>query len=233
MLKLLPTAPNSVLQATFLKQELAVSDTLFVFTGNVPSNLQDISTKDASYILTGRASDPRTFISEATDGALTFILIGYNKIPGEGWIANLSELPMPNQWQLLKIKEVAGSDAVHSKLELTVNNLLPVPFYNVGVYLSVDGVTKRLAIPQLPAGESVVVLDEELSIAPPMRSEVLVTLASDGDVSDNSQKCLIQHDSIGKLGGEDYLAECTLYSRGCSSRREGYYSSFAVGVYYL
>ena len=202
VLKLLPAAPNSVLQATFLKQELAVSDTLFVFTGNVPSNLQDISTKDASYILTGRASDPSTFISEATDGALTFILIGYNKIPGEGWIANLSELPMPNQWQLLKIKEVAGSDAVHSKLELTVNNLLPVPFYNVGVYLSVDGVTKRLAIPQLPAGESIVVLDEELSIAPPMRSEVLVTLASDGDVSDNSQKCLIQHDPIGKLGGK-------------------------------
>ena len=199
--KLLPTLPDRVLQATFSQHAFAPTDTLYVFTNTVPANLQEISTKQASYVLTGRATEPRTFISEAKDGAITFVFIGNNKQASEGWVAELSELPMPNQWQLLDVNEVEGADAQHSKLALSVKNLLPVSCYNVGVYLSVNGVTKRMEITELPTGTSTVALEEQLEVAPPMCAEVLVTLAKDGDVSDNSKEIVIQHDPIGGTAG--------------------------------
>ena len=201
VLQVLPTKANAAVQVVFKQYAFNVMDTLYVFAGNVPDNL-GVTVSKASYRLTGTSIGAKTFISEAENGGLTFAFVGASGEQNDGWLAELAEVEIPNQWKLKELREANGKDENHKKIEAVVENLLAIPFHNVGIYFTIDGAEKRFEIPTLaPKGETVFALPKEVDIAAPMRMEVEAMMAKDGDVTDNTKKLSILHDPIWDGGG--------------------------------
>ena len=201
VLQVLPTKANAAVQVVFKQYAFNVMDTLYVFAGNVPDNL-GVTVSKASYRLTGTSIGAKTFISEAENGGLTFAFVGASGKQNDGWLAELAEVEMPNQWKLKELREANGKDENHKKVEAVVENLLAIPFHNVGIYFTIDGAEKRFEIPTLaPKGETVFALPKEVDITAPMRMEVEAMMAKDGDVTDNTKKLSILHDPIWDGGG--------------------------------
>ncbi|MGP1362935.1 MAG: S8 family serine peptidase [Bacteroides sp.] len=196
ILQILPRDSNNVVQATFREIALAKDDSLSVYVSNVPADLK-VKAKDATYHLTESSQKGKIFVSEADNGGLTFRLVGYNDRPGEGWIAEVREITQPNQWRIKNLKEVAGSATNKSKIEVSIENLLPVSCYNVGLTLYTEKDTARFVIPELqPSGETKYIIPRELDVTPPMRTDIRVVLARDGDKKDNVANLTISHDKI-------------------------------------
>ena len=203
VLHVLPSDPRNVIQVTFKAISLARADTLFVFTNDVPADLYMLRTREASGYITGAERQSQVILSEASDGGLVFYFYCGDGRPGEGWVAELTEVSLPNRWKLIRMEEVAGTDGSHKKLQVVAENLLPVPQYNVGLWVTRDGVRKRIEIPVLaPKGtETRVLLPDEIEVTAPMRTEFIAELARDGDLSDNKQEFVVQRDNIWNGGG--------------------------------
>ena len=199
-LKVLPSEPSRAVQVTFSEIKLATYDTLYVFTGDVDKELK-VNAKMATGFLTG-AMPACSFISEAQDGAITFMMAGHNEIPGEGWLGEFSEFAMPDLWKIKSLNEIAGSDSNHAKLEVKVENLTTVSLSHVGLWLTTNSVVRRVEIPVLPPkSETTFIVPEEVDKTAPMYMEVTAELAKDGDRSNNSSKIVIANDPIWNGGG--------------------------------
>ncbi len=203
VLHVMPNDPRNALQVTFKEISLARADTLFVFTNDVPTDLYMVRRRDATTYITGAEKQSKVMLSEATDGGLTFYFYCGDGTPGEGWIAELTEVSLPNRWKAVRMEEVAGTDATHKKLQIVTENALPVPQYNVGLWVTRDGVRKRIEIPVLePKGTPTTVLyPDEIDITAPMRTEFVAELERDGDLSDNRCEFVVQRDEIWNGGG--------------------------------
>ena len=199
-LKVLPSDPSHVVQVTFTEIKLAVYDTLYVFTGDVSKELK-VKPEMATSVLTG-AMPACSFISEAQDGAITFMMAGHNEIPGDGWLGEFYELAMPDLWKMKSLKEFAGSDPNHVKLEVQVENLTNVLYSHVGLWLTTNTGVRRVEIPELkPKEVTTFVVPEEIDKTAPMYMEVTAELARDGDQSNNSSNIVIANDPIWNGGG--------------------------------
>ena len=199
-LQLVPTLPSAAIQVTFKKINLNEGDTLYVYTGEV--NVAKVKTTDTNIKLTGSINDPLTYLAEFSNGALTIGFDAQSGELGEGWIAEVSEVPMSDQWQIMDITEVEGTDANHKKLNLKIKNLLPVPFKGVALNVGLDGVFTRHIIPELKASaETNFVIPEEINVTEPMRMEVDAGLPFDGNTKNNRLVKTIIHDPIWNGGG--------------------------------
>jgi len=199
-LKVLPSNPSNAVQVTFSEIKLAKYDTLYVFTGDVNKELK-VKPEQATSFFTGEMS-ATSFISEAHDGAITFMMAGHNEIPGEGWLGEFTEIEMPDLWKIKSFKEIAGSDANHVKLEVKVENLTNVSLSHVGLWLTTNTGERRVEIAELkPKAETTFIVPEEVDKTAPMYMEVTAELAKDGDVSNNSSKIVIANDPIWNGGG--------------------------------
>ena len=188
VLQILPRDPKRALQVTFLEYDLADGDTLSVCTGNVRTDLR-IQKKDSKALLLGKSRTPRSFVSEATNGGITFRLDGHNEQPGSGWVAEIREVPVANQWTLKSLSTAPGADANHKKLQVVVENRQPTPFHDVTLDLTKGEKSERLLIPFLKeSSETVYVLPgDEIDLTAPMYLDVTAALARDGNVEDNKQ----------------------------------------------
>ena len=201
VLQVLPTNPSATVQVTFKERALAEGDILYVYTGNVPANLK-VDPKDANYKVTGTSKEPITIVSEASDGGLTFLFIGSPEKSADGWIAELDEVVLPDRWELTELRQVAGKDANHKQLEVVAKNLLPVAFKNVPLYVTVDGKTQNLVIPELTANaQTTFKVTQEIDITAPMRAEVVAELGRDGDAANNVKTLSVVNDPIWNGGG--------------------------------
>ena len=194
ILQILPRDSNNVVQATFYNVALAKDDTLSVYVSDVPANLK-VQAKDATFHLTEQKHVGKVFVSEADNGGLTFRMTGYNDHPGEGWIAEVREVAQSNQWRIKGLREVASSETNKSNVEVTIENLHPASYYNVGLTMYVKDDTLRYQVSELlPSRETKFVIPHLIDITPPMRSDLRVVLARDGDRSDNVANLSISHD---------------------------------------
>ena len=201
VLQVLPTNPSATVQVTFKEHAFAEGDILYVYTGNVPANLK-VDPKDANYKVTGTSKEPITIVSEASDGGLTFLFIGSPEKSADGWIAELDEVVLPDRWELTELRQVAGKDANHKQLEVVAKNLLPVAFKNVPLYVTVDGKTQNLVIPELAANaQTTFKVTQEIDITAPMRAEVVAELGRDGDAANNVKTLSVVNDPIWNGGG--------------------------------
>ena len=201
VLQVLPTNPSATVQVTFKEHAFAEGDILYVYTGNVPANLK-VDPKDANYKVTGTSKEPITIVSEASDGGLTFLFIGSPEKSADGWIAELDEVVLPDRWELTELRQVAGKDANHKQLEVVAKNLLPVAFKNVPLYVTVDGKTQNLVIPELAANaQTTFKVTQEIDITAPMRAEVVAELGRDGDAANNVKTLSVINDPIWNGGG--------------------------------
>ena len=201
VLQVLPTTPGAVVQVTFKERDFAKDDILHVYTGDVPDNLK-VEAKNANYKITGTSKEPLTIVSEASNGGLTFYFLGNPDQQADGWIAELSEVVLPDRWELTEVKKEDGKDANHKKLVVTAKNLLPIPFKNVPLIVSIDGVTQKLVIPELPANaQTNFTIPNEIDITAPMRAEVVAELGRDGDAANNKKTLSIVNDPIWNGGG--------------------------------
>ena len=201
VLQVLPTNPSATVQVTFKEHAFAEGDILYVYTGNVPANLK-VDPKDANYKVTGTSKEPITIVSEASDGGLTFLFIGSPEKSADGWIAELDEVVLPDRWELTELRQVVGKDANHKQLEVVAKNLLPVAFKNVPLYVTVDGKTQNLVIPELAANaQTTFKVTQEIDITAPMRAEVVAELGRDGDAANNVKTLLVVNDPIWNGGG--------------------------------
>ena len=199
-LKVLPSDPSHAVQVTFSEIKLAVHDTLYVFTGDVDKELK-VNAKMATGFLTGEIPSA-SFISEAQDGAITFMMMGHNEEPSDGWLGEFNELAMPDLWKMKSLKEIAGSDPNHVKLEVQVENLTNVSYSHVGLWLTTNSGVRRVEIPELkPKAETTFVVPDEIDKTAPMYMEVTAELARDGDQSNNSSNIIIANDPIWNGGG--------------------------------
>ena len=203
VLHVMPNDPRNALQVTFKEISLARADTLFVFTNDVPTDLYMVRRRDATTYITGAKKQSQVMLSEAADGGLTFYFYCGDGMPGEGWLAEVAEGALPNRWKAVRMEEIEGTDAVHRRLQIVAENALPVPQYNVGLWITRDGVRKRLEIPVLaPKGTQTTVLyPDEIDITAPMRTEFVAELERDGDLSDNQCEYVVQRDEIWNGGG--------------------------------
>ena len=201
-LQILPTKPGTVVQAVFQEYDFADKDELYVFTGNVPDNLLMLSLDEADYIISGASKAPLTFISNARDGGLTFAYVGASDERRNGWIAELSEVELPDRWELTEVKETQSADPSLGNVEIKIKNLLSIPLKNIPLYVTIDGEVEETTIAELAANETkTVVLEKKLMIAPPMRAEVVVELGRDGNLANNKKSFSVLHDPIWNGGG--------------------------------
>ena len=202
VLQILPTKPNVAVQATFKEYDFAEDDELYVFTSDVPDNLLMVSLEDADYVIRGSSKTPLTFVSNARDGGLTFAYMGASGERKKGWIAELSEVALPDRWELAEVKEAASTDPTLGNIEVGVKNLLPIPLKDIPLYLTIDGEVQKTIIPELAANEAkTVTLEEKLMVEAPMRAEVLVELGKDGNTANNKKALSVVHDPIWNGGG--------------------------------
>ena len=201
LLQILPSKNNAAVQVTFKERAFAEGDTLYIFTGNVPANLK-VKPSAANYKLTGNSKEPLTYVADATNGGLTFVFVAYSGKQNDGWVAELSEVAMPDQWELTEIQETLGADDNHKKIDITVKNLLPIVLKGVVLNVAIDGVVQRYLIPELKAqGDTHFVLPKEIDVTAPMRMEVEAELAFDGNAANNKKTLSILHDPIWEGGG--------------------------------
>ncbi len=194
--QILPKTPGHVIQVTFHKWEFGSGDALHVYTQNVPSDLKKIVDNDnvptipATSQLVGESDKQRIFVSNAQNGGITFVQNSTSKEPGFGWIADIEEIRVPNQWALTGIKDVPSEKENHRKIEASIKNFRSVSFQNVSIALTVADKTNNYLIPELGAnGETRFTIPEEIDFTEPRTDiSVCVVLASDGDESDNIQK---------------------------------------------
>ena len=201
VLQIVPTASNRIVQATFKEYDLAEGDTLAIFTGNVPTDLK-VLPRYAQIKLTGKSTTPQVFISEADNGGLTFCFVGYNEYTkADGWIAEVQEFEAENQWKLESLIAVNGEEANAKKVQATIENLLPVDLYNVGLNVTVNGKYQRYTIPVLKASsQTIYTLPQQFNITPPARYEIVAQLVKDGDVSDNEKTLVLENDPLWHKG---------------------------------
>ena len=219
ILKVLPSDPSHAVQVTFSDIKLAANDTLYVITGDVDKELR-VNRKMATSFLTGQMA-ARSFVSEARDGGITFMMFGHDDNPGEGWIGEFSELSMPDLWKMNSLREVAGADPNHIKLEAKVENLTTVSLPHVGLWITANAKTRRIEIPELKAKtETTFVIPEEIDKTAPVYIEIAAELAKDGDPSNNRRNLVIANDPIWNGGGTItnpkalYLSEVRLAGEG-------------------
>ncbi len=223
ILKVLPADPTHTLQITFEEIALAPLDTLYVLTGNVSSELVVNRNMSTGYI-TGKMP-ACSFVSEATDGGLTFMMFGHNEVPGDGWKGQFNEIEMPDLWKLKAMTQTAGSDTNHAKIQLTVENLVDAPLYNVGLWVTTNGMVRRYEIPELKAKtETIYTLPEEIDKTAPTRKQIQAQLAKDGEVANNTNSIEILNDPIWDGGGsignpkQLYIAKVRLASESDTIR---------------
>ena len=216
VLQILPSRSNATVQVTFSEYDFAAGDTLAIFTGNVPSDLH-VSFKEANAYLTGKTNTPHTFISEADNGGLTFFFMGSNREPAAGWIAEVREVPLVNQWKLSALTLTDVKDENHKQIHAQIENLLPTFFYNVGLMVTLNGSTERVEIPTLVSGANDFVLPQTLDVTAPSRITLACSLAKDGDMSDNRQELTLVNDPIwhdGTIKKERELYIRTIAAKG-------------------
>lgn len=203
VLQLLPKHENGVIQVTFLQRDFARYDTLYVYTDDVPQDLKKIDITDASLRLSGKTSEPLTLISGAQNGGLTFAFKAENRRPSEGWIAEVSEVLLPNQWAIteLKTRPTAENPQIH-EIYAVVKNFIPTPHYKVPIFITQNGLRKRYEIPVLNANtDTEFVLPQKLNVTPPIHVEIKAELPKDGDANDNSKEYRLVDDGIWNGGG--------------------------------
>jgi len=194
-LLLLPQTPGRVIQVTFHEWDLGAGDTLSVYTNDVPRSLMLVK-HPRTHVLGGQGK-MRVFISEAANGGIAFQQWSRGNKPGKGWIADVKEVELQNQWKLVALKEVVASDGQHATVEAAIENLCPVKLTNVAIVLSKDGQKKRYVIPTLaPKAVTKFTIPEKWDVTPPMRMELQAELALDGDTSDNTASLIIVHDAF-------------------------------------
>ena len=223
VLQVLPTKSNATVQVTFSEYEFAKGDTLAIYTGNVPSDLK-ISFKQASAYLTGKTNTAHAFVAEAENGGLTFAFKGTNRVPAAGWVSEIREVVMANQWKLNTLTATEGTDANHRKLHAEIENLLPIPLHNVVMIVRINEVAKRIVIPTLAKGVTDFVLPKELDVTPPSNLTVACILARDGDTSDNRKELTVLNDPLwheGTIKKEKDLYINTLTAKGCEPLQVG------------
>ena len=223
VLQVLPTKSNATVQVTFSECELAEGDTLAIYTSNVPSDLK-VSFKQASAYLTGKTNTARTFVAEAENGGLTFAFKGTNRVPAKGWVSEIHEVVMENQWKLNTLTTAEGTDVNHRKLRAEIENLLPMPLYNVAMTMRINDVAKRIVIPTLAKGVTDFVLPKEIDVTPPSKLTVVCILARDGDTSDNKKELTVVNDPLwheGTIRKESDLYISTLSVKGCEPLQVG------------
>ena len=199
LLKLNPKKHNGVAQITFTELDLAKGDSLCIFTQGIPETLR-VKGKQAQHFITSDSKAPQTFRSEASDGSITVVLLGYNKEPGNGWLADLDELDFENQWQITDVAEIAGTIQNQVKIQYKIKNLLPAPFYDLGLFVTVDGKRERILIPELKPGENTFILAGEYTITTPMRKKFNFELPRDGEEKDNVKEFVLIREPLWKGG---------------------------------
>lgn len=214
-LLLLPQTPGRVIQVTFHEWDLGAGDTLSVYTNDVPRDLKLVKYPRTDVL--GGQGKMRVFISEAANGGIAFQQWSRGNKPGKGWIADVKEVEMHNQWKLVALKEVVATDGKHATVEAAIENLLPVKLTNVAIVLTQDGKKKRYVIPTLaPKAVTNFTFPEQWEITPPMRMELQAELALDGDTTDNAASLTIVHDAFWPNGSiknekELYIARIGRY----------------------
>lgn len=212
VLRLLPKTPNHILQVTFNEYAFAKGDTLSVFTDEVPDNLL-VDRSQATVRFTGSSTTPRVFISEATSGGLAFHFQGNNNTSADGWIGEVREIPIGNQWKLVSFNEVPSTEADLVNLQAVVKNHTMSPLYNVGLFVTQNEERKRYNIPHLaPNQNTTFTLPERINVKKELRLEVSAELAKDGDITDNKLEQIFSHDPFWNTGSineheELYVAE--------------------------
>ena len=194
--QILPQTPGHVIQVTFHEREFGENDALHIYTHNVPRDLQKIIDDNnvpilpATSKLVGGSKAPQIFISEAHNGGITFVQNSTSEEPGFGWIADIEEIKVPNQWALTSIKDVSGEKEFHRKIEATIKNFRSVAFQNVSIALSIGDRSTQYLIPELAAnGETRFIIPEDIDFTEPRADiDICVTLALDGDENDNVQR---------------------------------------------
>ena len=223
VLQVLPTEPNATIQVNFSEYDFAEGDTLAIYKGNVPADLK-VDFRKASAYLTGKANTAQTFVAEAENGGLTFAFKGTNRVPAAGWVSEIREVVMANQWKLNTLTTTEGADANHKKLHAEIENLLPIPLYNVVMTVKINEVTERIVIPTLAKGVTDFVLPKELDVTPPSNLTITCILARDGDTSDNRKELTILNDPLwheGTIKKERDLYINTLTAKGCEPLQVG------------
>ena len=122
--------------------------------------------------------------------------MGSNREPAAGWIAEVREVPLVNQWKLSALTLTDVKDENHKQIHAQIENLLPTFFYNVGLMVTLNGSTERVEIPTLVSGANDFVLPQTLDVTAPSRITLACSLAKDGDMSDNRQELTLVNDPI-------------------------------------
>jgi len=202
VLQLLPSSPEKAIQVTFKNYDLGASDALAVYTGNVPDDLKNgLAKVTPTEELAGKSTKERVFLSEATNGGITFRFVSGSKHLGEGWEAEVREVQLTNRWQLFSLEEVDGSEANRKKIVATIKNFAPIAFHQVKLTTTVGAKTEIHTIPTLAANAiTKFEFPEEIDVTPPVTFVIEASLPKDADVSDNVASLAIEHDPLWHSG---------------------------------
>ena len=202
VLQLLPSSPDKLLQVTFKSYDFGKSDQLAIYTGDISDDLaKGIVAATPTTILSGTSTSPKIVLSEAKNGGITFRFVSGSKQLGEGWDAEVREIQMTNQWELVSLAEAEGKDATHRKLVATIKNLTSIPFHQVKLVATLGIKTHTYTIPTLTSNSTTeFIFPDEVDVAPPMSMQVHAQLPKDGDISDNEQTIKIEHDPLWHSG---------------------------------
>ena len=214
-LKIRPKDPTMRVRVTF-KEFVTEKDeaVLGVYTATVPPTLQytGIRVRD---LLTGTMQGTRTYVSEAEDGAITFVFAS-RQSSEKGWVAEVDLVPAQNPLTLVSAKAQAlGTDPMGKvPVEVTLRNNWQQPLKNVSVVVW-DGKREILTwerLQTLAPGESTVTLKEpfEMPFATNAAYEVYVE-GDDSDGSDNVLPLLAAYDRYCQPGAVSATNKLALY----------------------
>ncbi|MGP1362478.1 MAG: S8 family serine peptidase [Bacteroides sp.] len=165
-LKIVPKDPSQRLRVTFKKFEARGNNAgLFVYTSSVPHNLalQSVPVKD---LLLETLERPVSYISEATDGAITFLFRSLYDL-GAGWEAEIDFVPKKNPLAITwaKVQLQTKESEAEVPVKMTLLNRWQTPAKDVKVVLwNGQSALMKYTIPELKSGESQFEFPEKLKL---------------------------------------------------------------------
>ncbi len=135
-LKVKPSAANRAVQVRFKKFSLGRDSFLDIYTADVPEPSLSLRDVEPKATLEGCVEEEMVFTSEATDGALTFFFRGME--PGEGWLAEISEVERMNPLSLVSVHALKRGDAAKADvpIEVKVRNKWVKPINDLRITVS-------------------------------------------------------------------------------------------------
>ena len=182
-LKIVPKDPKQRVRVTFRKFETTGSNTgLFVYTSSVPHDLRLYSVP-VKEILTGTLDQPVTYISEATDGAITFLFqCLYDLAPG--WEAEIDFVPVANPLAITWAGAQLQSTMVETEAPVKVHllNRWKQSFQNIRVSLwNGRNVLMDAMLPELKPGKTEFIFPKTLQLKARELKELGVFIEAEGD----------------------------------------------------